>query len=42
VVLGVVNGVDTDGVDTKILEVLDIATEALSVQKRIFGIRGAT
>jgi hypothetical protein len=29
VVLGVVNGVDTDGVDTKILEVLDIATEAL-------------
>ena len=42
VVLGVVDGVDTDGVDTEILEVGDIAPQALEVEERVLCISSTT
>jgi hypothetical protein len=42
VVLGVVDGVDTDGVDTEILEVGDIAPQALEIEERVLCISSTT
>jgi hypothetical protein len=42
VVLGVVDGVDTDGVDTEILEVGDIAPQAVEIEKRVLCISSTT
>jgi hypothetical protein len=42
VVLGIVNGVDTDGVDTEILEVGDIALQALEIEERVLRISSTT
>ena len=41
-VLGVVDGVDTDGVDTELDELLDIALAAISVGDGVLVGRGAT
>ena len=42
VALAVVDGVDTDGVDAKLLEEGDIIAEGIDVEKRISGISCAT
>jgi hypothetical protein len=42
VVLGVVDGVHTDRVDTEVLEVLDITLQALEVEQRVLGVRSTT
>jgi hypothetical protein len=42
VVLRVVDGVNTDGVDTERLEVGDIALQALNVEQRVLCISGTT
>ena len=42
VVLAVVNGVDTDGVDAELLEQLDVAGQRLGVGDRVGGIGGTT
>jgi hypothetical protein len=42
VVLGVIDGVDTDGVDAELLEVLDIARKALKIEEGILRIGSTT
>jgi hypothetical protein len=42
VVLGVVDCVDTDRVDAEVLEVINIALQALEVEKRVLCVRSTT
>lgn len=42
VVLGVVNGVDTDSVDSKILEVGNIALQSLDIEERVLSVSRTT
>jgi hypothetical protein len=42
VVLGIVDCVDTDRVDAEVLEVINIALQALEVEKRVLCVRSTT
>jgi hypothetical protein len=42
VVLGVIDGVDADGVDAERLEVGDIALQVLDIEERVLWISGTT